>query len=193
MLKGFAFAIVLIFSCVSFCTQASLITITAEEIGNDVVFNVSGSVDLTNMNKITTTNNNSILNLGAGYVVFSPIGGAQADFYAFSGESLPVFTLVNSFPTGHVGDIFGFSGYNPIGHFLALNVGYQSGTSINITSTFAGENFNSMGLISGSYSYTFANNTAIFDINASSVPEPSSLAIFSLALLVLLNHKQRIG
>jgi hypothetical protein len=70
----------------------------------------------------------------------------------------------------------GLYGY---GHFIYVPAGYVSGTQLSDTDTFNGATFASLGITSGTYTYTWgsgptADTATVMTI--ASVPEPSTWA-----------------
>lgn len=89
------------------------------------------------------------------YDQYSGFTSTPSDFG--TGSGLP--------PSSSSGDIFGcfYPGSPP--HQLAVPVGYTTGTNISSTMTFNTQTFSSMGLVEGTYSYTWGSGPNADSIN----------------------------
>ena len=144
-------------------------SVTIVESGGNVVMSASGSL---NINDLTLVNSS-----------FGPIGGGglgvntatflMGTFPANGAEYSGFTTTPSSFgpgagggsATSSSGDVFGviFQGAPP--YSLIVPVGYTTGTAISSTQTFSGATFSSLGLTSGTYSYTWGSGANADSIN----------------------------
>ena len=164
------------------------IMISASEVGSDVVFTLSGSVDLNSVPSSYGSqgpNNSNLLIANAGQLFFATPGSNNGLFY-----SLQNFSGLSNFGAGGIfiqtatntGSIFNFYASSAV--FL-LDATYTSGASLANTMTFPGT-FASLGMMPGTYEWSWSNNNVsdnlILNIGQS-VPEGgSTLALLGLAL-----------
>ena len=177
-------------------SEASVIINVTEQSG-DVVFDISGSLDMTGANLLAPGKQvNGLVSGGSNWYI------ATGDSIAYNGwvlDSVDVpFGTDTSFhnsPAQATGDNFGIYAnitYNtPV---VMLGQNYVSGDSINSLLSYSGQTFSSLGLISGVYNFTIPNDSIELRIGqaAASVPEPASLALLSLGLVGLgISRKQK--
>lgn len=148
---------------------SAVVTINVDEVGSDVVFTYSGSLDLTGLsvdfsstgpyNSFGTTGFDSIAS-GAGYDIYNGLSG----FSPISSNSYGTFNGIVS------GDAFcAYSGY------ICVNAGYTSGDAINGQLLFSGQTLASLDLWSGSYSATIGQDEVVMTIgDVSAVPLPAT-------------------
>jgi hypothetical protein len=132
-------------------------TVTIVESGGDVVMTASGSLNINDLTYITTT---TLGGSGIGVSTATFIMGSNGDFDTYSGFT----STPSNFGTGGggpstsaSGDIFGviFQGTPP--YELVVPKSYVTGSAISSTQTFSGETFGSLGLVPGTYTYTWGS------------------------------------
>jgi hypothetical protein len=137
-------------------TNASTGFMTISEVGSNVVISASGSI---NLNGLTLVSSNAGPLGGAG------LGVSSATYFIGSNGYFDEYSGFTSNPTSFgsggggsasssSGDIFGviFQGAPP--YMLTVPAGYISGTQISSTMTFNNSSFSSLGLTTGTYTYT---------------------------------------
>lgn len=139
-------------------------TINIYESGSDVVMTASGSL---NINDLTFVNNSNLGGGGIGINTATFIMGGLGSFDTYSG----ITTFPSSFGSGSgagstssSGDIIGVIIDMIPPYFLAVPSGYTSGSQIYSIQTFNNQSFSSLGLVPGTYTYTWgsgANTDAI--------------------------------
>lgn len=155
---------------------SAAITVTFNEVGNDVVALTSGSFDLTGMtfggpNPVTAGINQDKRFFDA---VTANEEQAVVYFGAVSGPFFPSFAGSVS-ASSFSGDVFGVRWETGR---VTVPLGYVSGSSLSATTTWANHSFSSLGLPIGTYVYTFPADTVTLQIGA--VPEPATWAMFIL-------------
>lgn len=165
--------------------------IAASEVGSNVVFTGSGSLDTTGLASAGTT-----LTFAGFYapdpatLVVGPTSPTLADTY--TGLTGPT-----SFGTGSgAGAVIVGSGYLvgivPGISTLYLPNGYQSGSLISSSDTYSNQTFSTLGLTPGKYVYSLPNDTITLFIGpSSSVPESGSTFVLGGAAFLLLLGGQR--
>ena len=83
-------------------------------------------------------------------------------------------------------------------HLLYVPEGYVSGNPLSDTSTYDNQTFASLGVTPGKYEWTWgtgSNQNFTLDIEAlgAGVPEPSSVVLFALGLVMLLAARRGQG
>ena len=166
--------------------------INAYESNGDVVFDYTGTLDITSLGTDgSTTNFNSTVSadfVGEGF--FFSIGSAGAGVI---GGTADIFLSSNPFATfgpggtfGNdtigTGDIFGFSApgriYAPSGF---------AGGSLSGSTTFVGESFSTLGMTQGTYVNTLPNDTITLNVGTAAAPAP--LPILGLPAVFFYSRK----
>ncbi len=170
------------------------VTITAAEVGLNVVFTYSGSINTSSL----TLAGSSIF--GAAFVdpslgEFGSPGGVgegenpSFDFYSVTLSPSPSFgtgTLTGG-PSIRTGSLFGY-----VNGTLRLPTGYTSGSAIAGTVTWNGT-FDMLGLTPGNYAYAINTNIDNIFVNIGSVPEPSRALLAGLGLAGIVFRRRRQG
>jgi hypothetical protein len=167
--------------------------VTATETDGDVVFEGSGSLDLTAWSFSGTTNR--IGGLDQPSVLLGRFNAVPVDDYAnaskFSGPS----SIGSGSPFVRASSGSGdYTGLNPDAIALFVPSGYSSGDALSTSTTFAGQTFLSLGLNPGSYVWTWGEGEATdsYTLNITTVPVPAAAWLFGSALagLTFIRRKQ---
>ena len=167
---------------------SAAVVITVNEVGSDVVFAVSGSLNLTGAASTTTYSSYGLGFISGGNNWYIASGsGLSVTGYALTTFDGPFGTSTNYFssPTSSTGDDFFIWGNGGITEQLAVDVNYVSGASITSGLVFANSTLASLTLTTGTYNYAIPNDTVTLIIGGGrggTVPEPGSLALAGLAL-----------
>lgn len=172
---------------------ASAFSITGQEIGNDVIFNYEGSI---NTGGLQSFGGSGLLD-----TEFEPAdnefsAGGNADVYKFAD-----LTVTGSMGTG--GDVSGVAVGDTIGIFpnfgtggiepnIWLPSGYTSGENITGIITFANNTFAAMGITeNNTVTYSWGSGGNADSITFSTVPEPSSSALWLGLITVVVSATRR--
>jgi hypothetical protein len=161
------------------------IIINVQQVGSDVVAMGGGSVDLTGLTLIQPFSAAAQIAADTAALLEGPTSATSFNIYSHAtGPGVPFGTGVQTFATLGSGDVFGVDGVG--GPIISLPSNYTSGTSLSATDTYSGKTIASLGLTPGTYNYTWgtggSDHTLTVNIIAP-VPEPASLAIWSLGAL----------
>jgi len=171
------------------------VIISVVQSGSDVVFTGIGTIDTTDLGPETAGfaiggMNPSAGSLGVGPAILTPVElfpgvpVLPTDFGAGGGIVA----------TSGTGSIFGATKFQDA---IIVPVGYVSGTSLSGTATFANETFATLGLTQGTYVFSWGTqadaDTLTIDVGTvTATPEPATLAVFGVPLLVgLLTRRRR--
>ena len=183
--------------------NASLI-IDVQEVAGNVVASYSGTLDLASTafkEADRISNRNSFFSTGdqADSLQFYSTAGAVDDYNLLmpftstpntkvltgtvnSGNIVGDNLLIDFFPENNTGQIW-------------VNDGYQSGANISGSNTFTGTDFTSLGLNSGSYTWTWANgsisDSLTVNVGIQTVPVPAAFWLFGSGLLGLIGVARR--
>lgn len=165
------------------------INIQIQEIGNDVVANVSGSANLTGLSFSANQSGSAFLRASSS-VSARFGGGINVDWDLYSGASGPAaigpgtssFSILSASQGSGSGPRVGISSNS-----IILPDGYIDGASITASTTWLNQDFSSMGLAMGDYTWTWSSDS----LNISVVPEPAYSAILIGFLAVFLVYQGR--
>ena len=162
------------------------------QVGNNVVATGSGTLDLSGLTFAGTGS------AGTGIIPAESVIGvgptqSVADYY--SGVVGPTSfgvggSTVSSATTGD------FAGLDADSAYLAVPLGFVSGSSLSGSDTFVNATFASLGLTPGSYTYEWSppnvtDDSFVINIPATAVPEPATLALLAAPLAAFLFAKVR--
>lgn len=171
---------------ISLCVPANAdINILGQQIGSDVVFSYSGSVNLTGLTPLGNgVLNNAIVPLIA--VFRSAPSGVLMDRYDFTAiATIPFGSGGAQFTTLSSGDNFGLSpgaGLLPGAGQLLVPAGYTSGAPLTGSLTFAGATLASLGAFdNGTYTSVITPNFSV-SITLVSGPPPEELSAVQTGL-----------
>tara|TARA_R110002111_G_scaffold30696_1_gene63090 strand:- start:43 stop:615 length:573 start_codon:yes stop_codon:yes gene_type:complete len=153
-------------------TTYGQVTITVVESGSDLIMTATGSLDTTGLTAAGNTTYSPYLYPQNGAVI-TGANNAAATYYsgatAFGGSfGTAGFTAADA---GGSGDLVYVSAF-----YLGLPQSYIDGTSLTSTNTFTDKSFSSLGLIEGTYVWSWPSDSITLVIGGSAVPEPASWA-----------------
>ncbi len=178
-------------------TATAAVIVTVQEVGSNVVFDSTGSLDIDGLSPVSTANTTTFVRGTEGFV-FGERANTQVDVYAlasvptnFGGTRFdaPESFVVTSPPDSAFGALI-----SP--QTLRLPSGYVSGTPLLYDMTFLNESFTSMELFPGTYVWTLENDdTVTLQIVATAVSAPSALALLVPAVVGLgvVRRRRRAG
>ncbi|MBL6913250.1 MAG: hypothetical protein ISR40_06280 [Puniceicoccaceae bacterium] len=172
---------------------ASAFSITGQEIGTDVVFTYTGSINTGDLSFSGT----GLLDTEFEAIDNEFAAGGNADVYVFAN-----LTVTGAMGTG--GDVPGVAAGDTIGIFpnfgpggiepnIWLPSGYTSGDNITGTITFTNNTFAAMGVTeNNTVTYSWGSGGNADSITFSTVPEPSSSALWlGIATVVVAITRRR--
>jgi hypothetical protein len=155
-------------------------TVLIFESGSDVIMESTGTLNINGLTLIGADegpiSGNSITVNNATF-----ISGVSAKYDKYSGFT----TTPSNFGTGgsfgassSTGGIFAMDPFSLPTRALLLPTGYTTGTPLSSTQTFTGETFSSMGLVPGTYPYTWGSGANSYAINV----VVGSVGIFNITI-----------
>ena len=162
------------------------LVVTAVEQGDDVVFSGAGSIDLSGLGAPAFLARPGRVKADE-YFLVGPGGNFNFDTYQVS----PIGPLqigpgtVETNASSGTGDGFGLD--FAFGT-LAVPENYLSSDALQGTARFENQTFQSLGLATGRYEWTFGNNTIRLNV----VPEPSGALVIAMTCGLLAARRRRI-
>ena len=162
------------------------ITLTATEVGGDVLLTGSGTANLAGLTLLNTTFDSSAIFPSLPYATTGSAVSVPSVFYA--ALSGPANFGPGGFrvATSGTGDVFGVNL-----NVLVAPVGYTSGTPLSGSSTFASATFASLGMTPGTYVWTWGAGANADSLTlqigpaapTAAIPEPGTLALLLVGTL----------
>jgi hypothetical protein len=156
--------------------------------GTDVLSSYAGTINFSDLALISDAGTTpAFIAAAIATEVFEGTPGGAPVYLGITGPA-NLGTGSEMLATTTTGDTFGFAG-DSVSELL-LPIGYVSGSSISGTDTWDDTSLAGLGLIAGTYNYTWGTgpnaDSVVLNIGFAPVPEPSSLGLMSLAVLALL-------
>lgn len=156
--------------CLPIALPAAVI-VNLQEVGSDLVLSASGTLDTSGLTLGGNTSYNPYLYPQSGALVTGAGGAASY----FTGSTL-------------TGGSFGSGGYTPASSglgdliyvstaYIGVSSSYVSGAALSASNTYTGASIASLGLVEGSYTWTWSSDSITLIIGSSMIPEPSSYAL----------------
>jgi hypothetical protein len=154
---------------------------TMEEVGNDVVVDGSGSINTTG-EPLSTVDTHAQLRANFNILVGGPASLTPIETFQYTNGPPNFGTGGIIFqPNTTSGDAAGV-----FANVIDVPSGYMSGANLSDTMTFAGKTFATLGVIPGTYTYTWGTgvnaDSLILEIGVVPAPEPSTLALLAMGL-----------
>jgi hypothetical protein len=184
--------LVTIASAVTAVTAQASYIVNATEIGGDVVFTGSGSLDLTSWNFQANAGRGAWVQPDNSFGVGGP---AAADYSRgidtnFAGPATigPGIQFISA--ASVTGD---FTGLGFTGSTLIVPRDYVSEQQTAGSATFSGRTFNTLGITPGSYQWTWGSGATAdsLTLNVGAVPVPAAVWLFGSGLLGLVGVARR--
>ena len=181
----------------AFTAQAAYV-VNATEVGGDVVFEGSGSFDLTAWtsggeinSRCCQVNPDSFIYLGS-LGTFIPAEDYNAGTANISGPTSIGPGTDPVFANGGTGEFTALS-WGPTITTLIVPAGYVSQRALQATMSFAGASFASLGLAPGAYVWTWGSGESAdsYTLNVGAVPVPAAVWLFGSGLLGLIGVARR--
>ncbi len=157
----------------------AVLIINVNEVGSDVVFSTTGSLDLTGASFLGGIGYaDGFIPGGANWYIASGVG-SSVDNYALTSFDGPFGTSLTFFssPSSVSGDDFFIWGNGGNIEQVGVPVGYVSLTSITSGMVFSGATIAGFTMIPGTYNYGLPSDNIILNIGQVAVPEPGTLAL----------------
>ena len=170
------------------------VIITATEVGSEVIFDGGGTLNLTDLTPLGSASLTGSINPSDGELVLGdgPLASFEADTYGgqISGPS--------GFGSGTASMAQGGTGGLRFGTVVASDrlivvpEGYNSGTVLTGSLTFSDEDFASLGLSPGTYTWTWGSETNADSLTLTVVPEPATVSLILLGCMSIgLSRRRR--
>jgi hypothetical protein len=175
---------------------AEAYTVTLQQVGSNVVAHGSGAINLTGLIGVSSTMSGGRISGNLGLIVTGAPSLFNVGVYdGFTGPSS--FGSGNLFlPSSGSGDVVGISGS---AGFLAVPLGYGSGTALSDSMTFNSATFASLGLTPGTYEWSWGtglrNQNFTLIIGGAGVPDGGTTVFllgFGLLGLAALRRKLKL-
>ncbi len=167
-------------------SEANII-ISAQEVGSDVIFSLTGSLDTTIFPSAAATGASAaFVHPSIPSISFAPSSGSMQTYNLGATPAWPAFGSGGSLvANSHSGDGL-YMSISSGNRFLDLPAGYVSGTSLTSTMTFTGKTLLSMGITPGTYNFQVPNtgSSQLQVVQLQAVPEPSTSSML-LAVVIL--------
>jgi hypothetical protein len=175
------------------------VIITATQVGSDVVFSGSGTLDLAALT--FKGNGNLLAGIDFGQEVLiggDPTGFPAVDFYGETGQitapapfGTDLFTGANLGTGPRIGvAVQAFAGQTAPA--IVVPDGYVSGTFLSSSSTFTGKTLASLGITPGTYTWSWGSGGNSDFLTLSIVPEPGPLELLLATSALLLALRRRV-
>ncbi len=155
------------------------VTVTIEEVGNDVVMTGAGTLDLTLWMYYLQGAGNTVIEASNGITLGSP---ADMDIYyqpiGLTGASNLGPLDSPQYPDATSGDFLGLWWE---ADFLFAPLGYESGAELTGSAHYEDESFQSIGLTEGVYTWMWDTTTGTDFFTVHVVPAPGVLALLGIA------------
>lgn len=170
------------------------IIVNVSEIGGDVVFSGSGTLNLDALSHISSESWEGYISPIQGDVLLgsSPASFAQTlEFYSPTISGPSKFgpgngTLDPIIGDGGTGDRFGMANIVGLGPAVIVPDGYVSGDPLVGSLTFSGTSLATLGVTEGVYVWSWGTggNADTFTLNVTAVPEPSAFFLWGLTTIL---------
>lgn len=174
--------------------------ITATESGPDVVFSGSGTLNVSALTSIGSSNLLAGIDFGSEVL----LGGDPSGFPAVNGYgaanqlTLPGSFGADLFTTASLGTgprvgvaVSAFS--QQVAPAIVVPAGYVSGDPLSSTSTYSGKSFSSLRINPGTYTWSWGSGENADSLTLMIVPESRTIGLLALALAALWAARSRFS
>jgi hypothetical protein len=168
---------------VALCSMAqAMVTINVNEVGNNVVFDWSGSLNITGAIKVDEA---------GGFATYVKPDWGQVWLYSsgnvfyYGLESGGPYNIGSGSGYNFMTTISGNSTFSMDAIYSKVGVGqfYVSGSSMYGTDTIQNTTISGLGITPGTYMWTMAGSGDTIEVAVGAVPEPTTLALAGLGVL----------
>ena len=175
-------------------TSQAEVVVTADQVGNNVVFTGGGTINLDELTSLTPQST------APGVQPNGPAWGVGSlvnpDIEVFFVTNVGSVSGPSSFGPGSTridadlgsGDVFGIGTQGPF-TAIALPLGYSSGDPLNGTATYENTTLAGLGMELGTYTWFWDTGGNGDSITLNVIPEPASLTLLGLSSLALLRRR----